>query len=47
MNFVAALVLLVVDDEPLAWTIFDYIMKKNGWRRHYLHHTPKLFEVTK
>jgi len=47
LNFIAAMILLVVDDESVAFLIFIKILQKNDWRRFYTHDTPKLFEMTK
>lgn len=48
MSFIAALILMVCDDEALAWTIFcKLISDRSDWRRFYGENTPKLFEFTK
>ncbi len=48
MSYIAAMVLMIVeDDETLAWMIFIKILEINQWQRMYTHDTPKLFEVTK
>ena len=49
MSFVAALVLMIFDDdEALAWTVFKQILtNESNWRRFYGENTPKLFEFTK
>lgn len=47
LNFIAAMILLVVEDESIAFLIFIKILEKNGWRRFYTNDTPKLFEMTK
>jgi hypothetical protein len=46
MNFIAALVLLYVEDEALAWMIFLRIMGIDNWSKLYLYSTPKLFEMS-
>jgi hypothetical protein len=46
MNFIAAMILLYVEDEMLAWFIFTKILDKDEWRNLYLFETPKLFQVT-
>jgi hypothetical protein len=47
LNFVAAMILLVVEDESIAFLIFIKLLEKNEWRRFYTNETPKLFEMTK
>ena len=47
MNFIAALVLKVFDEESLAWFVFIRILQINEWRRLYLENTPKLFELSR
>lgn len=48
MSFLAALVLMIIeDDEALAWTVFVKLLNICDWRRLYLYQTPKLFELTK
>ncbi len=47
MNFIAALILLTVDDYALAWNIFVDLMNIDEWRRLYLDETPKLLEMVK
>ena len=46
MSFIAALILMYVDDEALAWTVFVRVLQICDWRRLYLLQTPKLFELT-
>lgn len=46
MNFIAALILLHVENEVVAWRIFVQVLAKDNWRRLYLYQTPKLFELT-
>jgi hypothetical protein len=46
MNFIAALILMAVDDECLAFYIFTQVLDKDKWRNLYLVETPKLFEMT-
>ncbi len=47
LNFLAALILLKVEDQTLAFVILVKILQKDGWRRFYTNETPKLFEVSK
>ena len=47
MNFIAALILMICDDDSLAWNIFAEVMNINDWRRLYMDETPKLLEVVK
>lgn len=47
LNFIAAMILLKVDDESVAFVILIRLLKKDQWRRFYLGDTPKLFEVSK
>lgn len=51
MSFIAALILLVIDDdEALAWTVFTKLLctdNVSDWRRFYGENTPKLFEFSK
>lgn len=47
LNFIAAMILLKVEDQTLAFVILIKLLKKEGWRRFYLGDTPKLFEVSK
>ena len=46
MNFIAALILMIVDDDCLSWYIFTKLLDKDKWRNMYLVETPKLFEMT-
>lgn len=46
MNFVAALILLVVDDDAIAYAVFIKLLYVSEWKRFYIDETPKLFEVT-
>ena len=46
MNFIAALILLHVENEAVAWRIFVKVLAKDNWSRLYLYQTPKLFELT-
>lgn len=41
------MILLVVDDEALAFLIFIKLLEKNEWRTFYTSETPKLFEMSK
>ena len=47
LNFIAAMILLKVEDESVAFVILIRLLKKDEWRRFYLGDTPKLFEVSK
>jgi hypothetical protein len=47
LNFLAALILLKVEDQTLAFVILVRILQKDGWRHFYTDGTPKLFEVSK
>ena len=47
LNFIAAMILLKVEDQTLAFVILIKLLSKEGWRRFYLGDTPKLFEVSK
>jgi ecotropic viral integration site 5 protein len=47
LNFIAALILLKVDDESLAFVIFIKLLQMNDWRRFYTNETPKLFDMSK
>ena len=46
LNFIAAMILLQVDDESVAFLIFIKLLQKNDWRRFYTQETPKLFEMS-
>mmetsp|Transcript_2109 Transcript_2109/g.3724 ORF Transcript_2109/g.3724 Transcript_2109/m.3724 type:complete len:249 (-) Transcript_2109:41-787(-) len=45
MNFIAALVLMHVQEEALACKIFIELLNKDDWIRMYISSTPKLFDV--
>eukprot|EP00347_Sterkiella_histriomuscorum_P004557 403360010 len=45
MNFIAALVLNLFEDDALAWMVFIRILQINEWKRLYIENTPKLFEL--
>ncbi len=47
LNFIAAMILLKVEDQTLAFVILVKILEKDGWRRFYTNETPKLFEASK
>ena len=48
MSFIAAVILMVIEDEALAWTVFVKILSvSSDWRRMFGENTPKLFEVSK
>jgi hypothetical protein len=48
MSFIAAIILMVIEDEALAWTVFVKILSvSSDWRRMFGENTPKLFEVSK
>jgi|LauGreDrversion4_2_1035121.scaffolds.fasta_scaffold483324_1 hypothetical protein len=48
MSFIAAVILMVIEDEALAWTVFVKILNvSSDWRRMFGENTPKLFEVSK
>jgi hypothetical protein len=47
-SFIAAIILMVIEDEALAWTVFVKILSvSSDWRRMFGENTPKLFEVSK
>ena len=46
MNFVAALILIVVDDDAIAYAVFIKLLYVSEWKRFYIDETPKLFEAT-
>lgn len=46
MNFIAAIILLVVEDESIAYFIFSKVLDKDNWRRLYVADTPKLYSIT-
>ena len=46
MNFIAAIILMVVEDESIAYFIFSKVLDKDNWRRLYVADTPKLYSAT-
>mmetsp|Transcript_27553 Transcript_27553/g.26598 ORF Transcript_27553/g.26598 Transcript_27553/m.26598 type:complete len:209 (-) Transcript_27553:36-662(-) len=46
MNFIAALILMTVKDEAIAFMIFSKLMEKDNWKKLYLPDTPKLFVLS-
>ena len=47
MSFLAGLILMVVDDEFIAWLVFMKLLNTNHWRQLYLPDTPKLYALAK
>ncbi|MFS8159432.1 MAG: hypothetical protein ACMG6E_04305 [Candidatus Roizmanbacteria bacterium] len=46
MNFIAAMVLMTIEDESIAFFVFSKVLEKDDWRKLYLTETPKLFQLT-
>jgi hypothetical protein len=46
MNFIAALILLYVEEDALAWLIFVKVLQIDNWRQLFLVQTPKLFDLS-
>ena len=46
MNFLAALLLLAVNDEVLAFVLLEKVMKDLKWREVYLDGLVKLFDLS-
>ncbi|CDW82250.1 tbc domain containing protein [Stylonychia lemnae] len=45
LNFVAGMILIIMQDEPISYVVLIKLLEKNQWDRLYIDQTPKLFEL--
>ena len=46
MNFIAGIVLMIFDEDILAWIVFVKLLKLNNWRTLYTPDMPKFFDLS-